>query len=96
MDQLAYTPALQTLDSAGKACQLKHSSLLRTLVNYVRKKFYNIGSRGHRRQSVHPRGVRVRHHQGQQDLGLGGQRSGASYIKPFFLRRHKRSGLNTV
>jgi hypothetical protein len=28
-----------------KACQNKHSSLLRTFVNYGCKKFYNIGAR---------------------------------------------------
>jgi hypothetical protein len=36
-------PYPQKLDLGGKACQDKHSSLLRTFVNYGRKKFYNIG-----------------------------------------------------
>ncbi len=33
----------QTLDQAGKACQ--NCTLLRTLVNYGCKKFYNVGPR---------------------------------------------------
>jgi hypothetical protein len=33
----------KTLDKFGKACHGKHSSILRTIINYGRKKFYNIG-----------------------------------------------------
>jgi hypothetical protein len=33
----------QTLDSVGKICRDKHSSLLRTLINYGRKSFTTIG-----------------------------------------------------
>jgi hypothetical protein len=37
-------PYSLTLDKAGKApARAKHPSLLQTLINYDRKKFYNIG-----------------------------------------------------
>jgi hypothetical protein len=44
-------PCPQTIDWAGKACQVrlakdKHSNLLQKFVTYGRKKFYNEGTRG--------------------------------------------------
>ncbi len=36
-------PYSQTLDQAGKACKDKHSSIVRPITNYGRKKFDNIG-----------------------------------------------------